>query len=358
MAPVDRAIDVWSLGCVLSVAATWVVLGDKGIPLFQKMRMQAIKAIKLQRPSQTGRGPPKLEHGDYFHDSKEVLEVVPLWHRYLRSVSRKTDIITGHVLDVVDQKMLCGDPADRITAENLCSCLRRISSSSTTTPEDSLPETFKKALLEVDNLATSKPVASAIRDKSQGLHSSFFGDGSSRKSKLLDLPLMKTAHRSEYRGSHLSTTTAVARSEDILSESPVQIRPTGADLRHFSQSEVLRHQEQAPPGGHFAAGSSPVVPGRSELSPSAARPPGFSTGSDQRSTPNQRKPENIFQARRALHKRQGSQKLISKIFKRTQKDEFLMRYFGNRDIVSHSYYYVSLLCGLYLYATEISGRQC
>lgn len=43
--PVAQTIDIWSLGCVFSIAATWVVLGYQGIRQYNWMREKAISKI-------------------------------------------------------------------------------------------------------------------------------------------------------------------------------------------------------------------------------------------------------------------------------------------------------------------------
>ncbi|KIW94251.1 uncharacterized protein Z519_05567 [Cladophialophora bantiana CBS 173.52] len=43
--PVSQSIDIWSFGCVFSIAATWVALGYKGILVYERLREDAIKVI-------------------------------------------------------------------------------------------------------------------------------------------------------------------------------------------------------------------------------------------------------------------------------------------------------------------------
>src|SRR5436190_15235802 len=44
--PVSQRVDTWSLGCVFSLAATWVVLGYGGIHQFERLRKEAVKAAR------------------------------------------------------------------------------------------------------------------------------------------------------------------------------------------------------------------------------------------------------------------------------------------------------------------------
>lgn len=104
--PVTQAIDIWSFGCVLSLAATWSNLGYTGISQFEAVRKHASKKSPSEHEA----------HGAAFHDGKEPLKQVHLWHSYLRSISRRSDTITGQILELVDQKMLLSYPDDRISA--------------------------------------------------------------------------------------------------------------------------------------------------------------------------------------------------------------------------------------------------
>lgn len=345
MAPVHRAIDIWSLGCVFSIAATWVVLGDKGIPVFQKMRGEAIKKIKVHRPSNPSARPVELVKGDYFHDSQEVLEVVQLWHKYLGNVSRRTDTITVQVLDLVDTKMLCGKAAQRIDAEELCNLLGRISDSSATMTEAPLTESFMTALHEVDELADSKPVASPV------------GDRDGQKSKFAGLPLMRTAHRSQYQATKLHANTGSNKNQGILSRSTVDVQATITGQSSPSTFGAYAYG-QALPNSPYSGPSSRLTLERSDTSAGLPSLRSTSRQANSKRTSNQRKSENVFQAHRALHRRQKSQTFLGKVLKRTPRDEFLIRYFVNRDIVSLSHQFKKGVLWPRLTYTEISGRQC
>lgn len=58
-----QACDIWSLGCVLSVVATFILLGSEGVSKYAKARHEASER-------HTGFA------GDIFHDSKRVLPEV------------------------------------------------------------------------------------------------------------------------------------------------------------------------------------------------------------------------------------------------------------------------------------------
>ncbi|KAK2044196.1 hypothetical protein LZ31DRAFT_566008 [Colletotrichum somersetense] len=102
---VPQTSDVWSLGCVLSIAATYVVLGTQGVLIFNQLRREAIFSL-----TETS--------SDAFHDGKTVLAEVRHWHNYLREAARRNDVYTSAVLDMVDKHMLV--EKDRWEAKMIC----------------------------------------------------------------------------------------------------------------------------------------------------------------------------------------------------------------------------------------------
>lgn len=291
----------------------------------------------MHRPSHSSARSIELVKGDYFHDSQDVLEVVRLWHKYLGKVSRRTDTITVQVLDLVDTKMLCGKAEQRINAEELCNLLDHITDSSATTTEASLPENLTTALHEVDRIAASKPVASPSRwSRSQGGLSPSVCDHDGRKSKFVDLPLMKTAHRSQYQATKLHAYTGSNSNQDGLSRSTVDVQaaitgqPSPSTFGAYPYGQVL-------PNSPYSGPSSRLTLERSDPSAGLLSLRSTSLQANSKRHSNQRKSENVFQAYRALHRPQKGKTLLGKMFKRTPRDEFLIRYFVNRDIVSLSH---------------------
>lgn len=117
---ISQSIDIWSLGCVFSLTATWMICGNQGLETFEKQRESAIKKIvegswPLPHPI-----PVDLELGDYFHNGQEMLDAVKDWHQHLRAVGKNSDRITSRVLDLVDDHMMKGKPAERIPAQEVC----------------------------------------------------------------------------------------------------------------------------------------------------------------------------------------------------------------------------------------------
>lgn len=102
---VTQGIDIWSLGCVFSVAATYVVTGKEGVKQYRLLRQRALSNLKLGM-------------GDTFHNTKVVLPEVMKWHQYLRTCVRAQDDYTTKVLDIVDRSMLTLDE-ERVSAADL-----------------------------------------------------------------------------------------------------------------------------------------------------------------------------------------------------------------------------------------------
>ncbi|OCT51221.1 hypothetical protein CLCR_07949 [Cladophialophora carrionii] len=122
---IPRSNDIWSLGCVLSIAATWSVYGTSGLEQFAELRRQAIKHVIDDRAF-SEQLEISLEAGDFFHDGQKVLEAVRHWHSFLRQGLRKSDKITEKVLELIENAMLVSEPAHRISAQKLCDELHMI----------------------------------------------------------------------------------------------------------------------------------------------------------------------------------------------------------------------------------------
>jgi hypothetical protein len=105
--------DIWSFGCVLSRAATWITRGFLGIQQFQDSRQ---KAASRARPAR----------GRCFHDGTDVLPEVRSWHNYLQRNIPHSDKITGPLLDLIDQHLLRTDRNVRPSASLLYDQLVRI----------------------------------------------------------------------------------------------------------------------------------------------------------------------------------------------------------------------------------------
>ena len=337
LSAVSQGIDIWSLGCVFSIAATWVVYGYQGISQFRKLRQSAIlKAVPDVNKRQNLRQPPSdLVAGDYFHDSREVLSCVQDWHNVLRSALRKTDSVTSQVLDLVDRKMLRGDASSRIKAKDLCEELKLITARSQAQPRIEMPESLKAALIEMDDeAASSNPYRSA-----QQLNPSMAlpDDRRARKSMRLDIPLMKTAHRSEGLRSTLKTQDPQPESLEVRLKDRLDSLPP---IKGFTSHGLEPIPTTYPQPLRYA---------QSYSTETGHKDSAYASRYDQQVSPNQprgaqkRRPENsttqdVFQARDEI---EGRNKKIP--WRKTRKDELLTRHFRNRDLVGSLILYLRYL---------------
>jgi hypothetical protein len=153
---VMQTIDIWSFGCVLSMAATWVVFGFQGIRDYEAVRRKATAAMRERNES----GPVA---NDAFHDGKCILPEVLLWHAYLRENLRKSDVTTERVLALIERHMLLEDPAARIDSAMLCSKLAKIvdrSKNDAVATANPMTPNFKNLLADIDAYATDLNVTS------------------------------------------------------------------------------------------------------------------------------------------------------------------------------------------------------
>jgi len=215
---VSQNVDTWSLGCVLSLAATWIVFGYQGIHQYEGLRADAFgKALNTYRKArdaaQMSSGPHPIvtsdhplaqflgisgeqEFLDFFHDGERVLPEVTQWHAVLRVSARTNDSLTPKILDVIDNHMLRPDGVPPAKASEVWRELDRLLKTHKTTlmPQDtgSVVETLirldSKLPLTVENTRTSCSSSTETRQE--------------RKVKRLSVQpsLMRTTHRSEYRG--------------------------------------------------------------------------------------------------------------------------------------------------------------
>jgi hypothetical protein len=98
------------------IAATWLVLGEKGVLQFETIRKIAIEKIRRQRPRDGVSDAGIVDDG--FHDGRKVLEDISQWIELLKRHSRRNDIITTQVLALVEDKMLV-DKSKRIGSKDL-----------------------------------------------------------------------------------------------------------------------------------------------------------------------------------------------------------------------------------------------
>lgn len=322
MSQVQRTIDIWSLGCVFSIAATWVVLGYDGIRQFRTFRDSAVqRTMKEQASAQ----PPAanavdLTRGDYFHDGNDVLHDVREWHNFLRRFLRQGDTITSHVLDLVDKSMLIGDPNKRMQAKDLCVSLRRLLTDYRNQQRQPLLGSIMQALLEVDQAAPPRP------EPSQALLTPVAKNRRTGKPSQIEPP-KKTTHRSEYLRSELNAQGVLPELEPVTGGSAAGLDQSlkNNQALHYPRNQGHPRSEM----GHETRESVDSLPG---LHYESRKPTTFSMYPIRTAFPppahnSGRKPQNVFQARDELDKRKSvwSRKL--------GKDNFLTKFFDNRDIV-------------------------
>lgn len=317
---VRQTIDTWSLGCVFSIAATWVVLGCQGIGQFSILRERAFKRVIEGQNSKNLQKESTLKGGgDYFHDGREVLTDVKSWHGVLRSALRKTDTITDQVLDLVDKHMLIGSAEERITAKDLCTHLKQISthidaSARGAGARDPIPESIMEALLFVDKEAPSRFADPAISVWSQlsGCPHIPSNDRRTGKSRMSDIQLMKTSHRSEIFESALGSQSTDDNPSKSYFDFQDHTHVEGVSLANSGRGISPTNAAHPAHLLNNSAAPQPHRPHKRMLSETR-----FQT---------------IFQAHEELERQRW--KLGSLELKGPLKDEFLARHFDKRDIVS------------------------
>ncbi|KAK5456970.1 hypothetical protein LTS15_004750 [Exophiala xenobiotica] len=326
--PVPQSIDIWSLGCVFSIAATWVALGYKGIQVYERLRETAIKASLGTRQlhnMQNQHDDENRPEADFFHDGSNVLEAIRHWHKAVRQYIRRTDSVTGHVLDLVTNSMLQGSPSQRINATDLCTRLTSILESCPDKPEfDTLPD-VQKAL-------------NAVQTENERLQHRDVPESSSQKGGPIqgraDIIARKSYNvhmarlRSEYFGA--PATASVSWPSASFEQS----------MARTSQGRLPAHSVASQRGDFDANHPSTSQLGASAHGRAANSQKETSSAQIKRtSTTNQRKPQDVFQARQELEEiaaeenRSISSKLKRMVTPDRKKDPFLAKFFEHRDIV-------------------------
>ena len=320
--PISEVIDLWSLGCVFSIAATWVVLGYQGIQQFEKLRRNAI--MKTQRTRYVhGSSEPTAIDCDWFHNGKDVLPDVISWHRVLREFLRKTDTVTSQILDLVDQKML-RPSGERLDASSVCQELKKILSRSEGEPREAIPEGIMSVLLEVDETAPSiviKPPSETTAASEQGYFLGSPQDRKARKSSRLEFPLMKTANRSEYLKSALNAQTDMTHNPNIPHNNLAVNGETS-----WQNSTSMPPQSF---GIHTVYEESHVQTSN-DHTPERTSKDSTPRHHHRRQPSKTHEPQDVFQARQIIEARPAGFP-----WKKSRNDELLTKHFENRDIVSY-----------------------
>ncbi|RDW71462.1 hypothetical protein BP6252_08025 [Coleophoma cylindrospora] len=146
-----QSTDIWSLGCVLSVAATWIVLGSQGVEGFSRFRSSARKSLI---PAQSNNA---------FHNGTDILPDIKIWHNFLKDHRRMTDPFTPEILDLIEDHLLKGNPEERLDSKSLCTRLGSIIQHASSEESEDIQSPYTCVLKALD----FKPPATATRHKSE-----------------------------------------------------------------------------------------------------------------------------------------------------------------------------------------------
>ncbi|KAF7512559.1 hypothetical protein GJ744_000820 [Endocarpon pusillum] len=91
---VDQTVDVWSLGCIFSEVAVWLVHGKHQLGAYREARQHEIQQLH------------NFKDGRAFHDSKTVLETVSIFHNHVVQNVRQSDHVTKPVVEKLIAEML------------------------------------------------------------------------------------------------------------------------------------------------------------------------------------------------------------------------------------------------------------
>lgn len=128
--------DIWSLGCVLSLAATWLMLGPEGLCDFKNLRHRGL------------RNTVSSANGAAFHDGKGISDAVRHWLWQLVFRYHDFDPITPEVLRTIRQCLLVSGPKRKLQIEllrEICpTSLVSLHPTSTTKPAKTSPPPGRK----------------------------------------------------------------------------------------------------------------------------------------------------------------------------------------------------------------------
>ncbi|KAF3934058.1 hypothetical protein ABW19_dt0204212 [Dactylella cylindrospora] len=159
--PNQHPTDIWSLGCVLSVTATWIARGPRGILEYRQLRRNAIDELVASRTAEVEQSSPsssmaiplsatELEGNDYFHDGEKVLKEISVWHSFLKEFClSRFDNITADVLQLVDDYMLVPEKK-RESASQIYEKWKVILENCASKPRQDISRDVERAIREAD----------------------------------------------------------------------------------------------------------------------------------------------------------------------------------------------------------------
>jgi hypothetical protein len=133
---VTQRFDIWSLGCVLTEVATWIVLGVRGLNQFRKVR-QICSTNDKDDISLSGADGP-----DRFYEGDTMSLAVHDWNFHLRQCIRWCDPVTEKVLHLIETAMLVGPPKKRLPADELHGQLKEILDNADTSKTEYKPKSY------------------------------------------------------------------------------------------------------------------------------------------------------------------------------------------------------------------------
>jgi hypothetical protein len=229
-----QQIDTWSLGCLFSVVATWVVLGSFSHRQYPHVRKLALQDLTKDH-TQTFEEP---RAHDSFHDGWGILQAVKSWHKYLDASIRKSDTITGLVLKCVEDHMLLGDPDRRMPSARLVDELQLMVAAAkmqyhlalTRQDTHTIPPDILKALLTLDNIGpTAGPSQSVTRDRGSLLALRPRTISVRKSDRIDDMPVQTKASRGLDDGP-LKLNEPYGRPEVTFVRRPVSIGRSAANI--------------------------------------------------------------------------------------------------------------------------------
>lgn len=202
--PVTQRFDIWSLACVFLEAATWVILGIRGVDQFR---------IARKRAHRRSSSDDKLGDGDdCFHHLGLNSYVVGDWIAYLRHGIRADDVVSAHILDIIEKEMLIVEPHQRIGSETLArhisGTLRSCEDKLKALPRYTFPLHFAPAFDEEQDIAAKDSEDPQLRKSSAKLMLNRSVRFAQARGPLMDQPFGHSVAGPRTSGSHLATDPA------------------------------------------------------------------------------------------------------------------------------------------------------
>lgn len=113
---IDHKTDLWSFGCILLEAATWIICDWEGLQMFKELRSASTPWTHDWVSTRNSVKSCSYLYAP-FHDRKHRLPMVDIWIQCLRTASK--DGVTQLVLELIDNQLLVSSPARTVPANEL-----------------------------------------------------------------------------------------------------------------------------------------------------------------------------------------------------------------------------------------------